>query len=220
MHLPKLNFIFPFYRKRLSSFFFFGVRSLIILHCSSYSSCSIDVRARRSSLEERASRGRVRGELYSVLLPLPLPHPEWRRNGDVIANFSCSLRAVTSANSSVRVQAHFKSQGNLIRDRPAGHGSQLHDLKHVDQFVLGAMRGGLQRRPTAVLPAGGAREQYPGVACQPDVANAALQRHSAGVGRPLSGLHIRLQRQRSQRGDGGAGRHSPAAREAIDVRVR
>lgn len=82
------------------------------------------------------------------------------------------------------------------------------------------MRGGLQRRPAAVLPSGGAREQQSGVACQSDVAGAALQRHSPGVGSTLSGLHIRLQRQGPQRGNGGAGRHTEAAGKTTDVRVR
>lgn len=116
--------------------------------------------------------------------------------------------------------AYFKTQANLIRDRPTRHGSQLHDLEHVDQLIFRAVHGGLQRRPAAILSAGGAREQQPGVACQSDVAGAALQRHSLGLWRPLSGLYLRLQRQGPQRGDGGAGRHSEAAGKTTDVRVR
>lgn len=115
--------------------------------------------------------------------------------------------------------AHFKTQANLIRDRPTRHGSQLHDLEYVDQLIFRAVYGGLQRRPAAILSAGSAREQQPGLACQYDVAGAALQRHSLGVRRPLSCLHLRLQRQGPQRGDGGAGWHTKVAGKTTDVRV-
>lgn len=123
------------------------------------------------------------------------------------------------ANSFAHV-VHFKTvRSNLYPwRRPAGHGPQLHDFEHVDRFVLRAMLGGLQRRPPAVLSAGGTREQQPGVACQSDVAGATLQSQSPGVRGPLSGLHLRVQRQRSQRGDGSASRHPQVAGEAVDVR--
>ena len=127
--------------------------------------------------------------------------------------------AVAAATAAVRLPIKSLCSVLFSLCRSAGRSAQLHDLEHIEELVRDALQSRLRRRPTPVLPAGGARQQYPGAQGQSHLERAVLHGDRPRGWLAVSGLCLRVQQQGQKRADGRAGRDYQSTGETADVRL-